>query len=571
MKSLEGLGKVLTTDVLVIGGGIGGIPAAIKARDNNVDVLIVDKAYVGFGGMAPRGGNGILALPSKGGIDEYVAFITKDIGLYLNDQKLLRKYAEMIYPTLEALHSWGVELSTEKDGTLAYFPFIGSPLYNTGINLYATDNMRKTAVKKGVKIQNQVNVTSLIKSGGRVVGAVGFDIVDGTFYIFRAKTVIVACGACEFKTTRMFTNNGEGTKLAWDAGAQMRNAEFAFVEIASEETAETIHGGHTFVFNQKGENIWKKYVKWNASDVCADMILGMEKEMREGNGPLFIDLDVMHNDEGWKAETVGLFSDTGGPKKLFPDKLSWVKRQIEREHKYFTQGSKPVVTFTIHGNLGCVRVDGDMKTTVDGLYVVGWDNANGSAIHGAFPQPAGQRGGGFMHSAATGIIGGVSAANEAKSLGSLAEIPTDLISELKEKAYANLNQEKGINPREVLDRIQKAVCPIDVFLRRSEASLNKAIGLLDQIKADLPKMAAADYHELKLCSEMNAMALTSELMVKSALARKETRSFHYREDYPKTDNKNWLKWVVANNVNGEVVTSTEDIPIKEYQYQPPNI
>jgi len=321
MNNIEESSKVLTTDVLVIGGGIAGIPAAIKAREEGVEVLIVDKAHVGFGGMAPRGGNGILGFPKDTDLNRYIEFLSRYVGKYLNDQNAAEKFAKMVYPSLEMIKEWGVMLSTDKNGDLAFFPFGDGLLQNTGINLNATDNMRKTAEMKGVKIQNHVAVTSLIRVGDKVIGAVGFDIYDGTFYIFKAKTIIVACGACEFKATRMFTNSGEGIKLAWDVGAQMRSAEFAFIEIADLNTAETIHGGHKYVFNQDGENIWDKYARENAVDVCAEMIIGMVKEMREGRGPLYIDLDIMHNNPAWLSDTLGS-KEEDGPKKLFPDKIS---------------------------------------------------------------------------------------------------------------------------------------------------------------------------------------------------------------------------------------------------------
>ena len=70
MVNLENAGKVITTDVLVIGGGIGGLTAALRAREQDVDVLIVDKANVGFAGMPSRAGNGILTLKKDSDIDE---------------------------------------------------------------------------------------------------------------------------------------------------------------------------------------------------------------------------------------------------------------------------------------------------------------------------------------------------------------------------------------------------------------------------------------------------------------------------------------------------------------------
>jgi succinate dehydrogenase/fumarate reductase flavoprotein subunit len=212
-----------------------------------------------------------------------------------------------------------------------------------------------------------------------------------------------------------------------------------------------------------------------------------------------------------------------------------------------------------------------MKTTVKGLYVIGADNANGSAIHGSAPLPAGQRGGSFMHCVVTGSIAGTNAADEVKAIDPHADIPADLISELKEQAYVSLNRKNGIDVRTMLTRVQNVACPINIMLRKSEQSLTRAIGQMNEIKADLTKLVAKDYHELKLCNEVEAMALTTEIMIKSALARTESRDFHFREDYPKIDNKHWLKWVLANNVNGDVVISTEDVPIKDYPYQPADL
>jgi succinate dehydrogenase/fumarate reductase flavoprotein subunit len=351
----------------------------------------------------------------------------------------------------------------------------------------------------------------------------------------------------------------------------MRSPEFLFMEVAAAETGETIHGAQAFVYNKDGESVWKKYVHWAAQDVCVELILGMVKEYEEGRGPLYMDLTKM--DEAFKvinADPNDPF--IGGLRRLFPDKISWVKRLVAREHEVFGGlGEKIPAKFALHGNCGFIRVDQNMKTTLDGLYAVGLDTGNGSAIFGSAPQPAGQRGGPFMYCTTTGCIGGESATLEAKNAGAFSEIPVDLVAGLKEKTYAGLNKANGINAREMLGRMQNATISIDVIIKKSEKSLNRAIGLLDEIKADLPKLAAKDYHELKLCREAEALALSSEIILKAGLERKESRDFHFREDYPEQDNKNWLKWVLADNVDGKVVISTEDVPVREYPIQPADI
>ena len=243
-------------------------------------------------------------------------------------------------------------------------------------------------------------------------------------------------------------------------------------------------------------------------------------------------------------------------------------RSGAREHEYVDLGEKPTVKTGLHGNSGPVRVDLDFKTTVDGLYVVGVDCCNGSGAFGAIPQPGGQRGSGLTFGITTGYIGGAKAAEYAKSVERLGEPDASDIMAKKTDAFACLNQSSGISAYDLIDRIQEAICPFDVCIRRSEASLTRAIEKIEAVKADLPKMKASDYHELMVCNETKAMALVAELMLRSALVRKESRGFHYREDYPEIDNKNWLKWTVADNVDGKVIISTEDIPMERYKFKP---
>ena len=51
IKDMEELGQVISTDVLVIGGGVGGLTAGIKSKESSVDVLVVDKGGIGWTGQ----------------------------------------------------------------------------------------------------------------------------------------------------------------------------------------------------------------------------------------------------------------------------------------------------------------------------------------------------------------------------------------------------------------------------------------------------------------------------------------------------------------------------------------
>jgi succinate dehydrogenase/fumarate reductase flavoprotein subunit len=50
--------------------------------------------------------------------------------------------------------------------------------------------------------------------------------------------------------------------------------------------------------------------------------------------------------------------------------------------------------------------------------------------------------------------------------------------------------------------------------------------------------------------------------------RTESRGFHFREDFPQRDDKNWLKWIVLQDASGKMAVSTEPVPIGTYKVKP---
>jgi succinate dehydrogenase/fumarate reductase flavoprotein subunit len=79
----------------------------------------------------------------------------------------------------------------------------------------------------------------------------------------------------------------------------------------------------------------------------------------------------------------------------------------------------------------------------------------------------------------------------------------------------------------------------------------------------VPKMRAVDPHDLRNAHEVRNMVLGAEMMLRAALFRTESRGSFYREDYPRRDDENWLKWVVLKEDAGKMKLWTEPVP-KEY-------
>ena len=118
MPRLEDLGEVLSTDLLIIGGGLAGLVAAIEAKAYPVDVLLVDKQTIGWSGKAPKVGGGLWVMLPDDDVDRFSEYHVKNVGCYLNDQELLYSYARESFKAIEKLMEWGVKLPKDEEGKL---------------------------------------------------------------------------------------------------------------------------------------------------------------------------------------------------------------------------------------------------------------------------------------------------------------------------------------------------------------------------------------------------------------------------------------------------------------------
>ena len=76
----------------------------------------------------------------------------------------------------------------------------------------------------------------------------------------------------------------------------------------------------------------------------------------------------------------------------------------------------------------------------------------------------------------------------------------------------------------------------------------------------LPEIRAKDLHELVKAVEVQSMVTIAEMILKSVLFRKESRGFVFREDYPMTDNIDWLKWIMVKKEAGKMRVWAEEFP-----------
>jgi succinate dehydrogenase/fumarate reductase flavoprotein subunit len=561
MSNLEALGEVVSTDLLIIGGGIGGLTAAISAMEESpeIDVLLVDKQTIGWSGKAPKTGGVLMVIGPEDDLEDFFEYQIRNIGEYLNDQDLLHALAKESYGLVEKLDTWGVKVARDAEGKPQTTKGFGPKWSIVGIDLNILIPLRKKARKMGAKMLNKIQVVDLLTQNRRVVGAVGFNIIDGRFYIFKAKSTLLANGSCNYKVERMWSAaNGDGIAAAYRAGAEMRNAEFGnFYDILIKDQDSPAVGSQAFIYNANGDQLVKLYGAENEPDIALATILGMEKEINEGKGPLVIDI------AGWQ----GRFASR--PRWERPHWDAFYGRSRKKMSKYGPPPvDKPEVTFSFHAELSPVKVDHNMKTTLEGLWAIGDTSYGGSALAGAvFAPPARMRGTGLLNAVFSAMRGGPSAARSIPE-ASPQEVDYAEVKKLKDEIFTHMEHNKGLTPADAVQTIQQIIVPIKYNLRRRKERMEEALSKLDALKQKLPDLFAKDGHALFQCHEAKAMALCAEMTYRSALMREESRGWHYREDFPERDDKNWLKWIIVKQEGGKMVLSTEQVPIDKYRIQP---
>ena len=538
-----------SADILIVGGGIAGLTAAVAAKEKNPDaeIIVVEKQTAGYGGKANKGG-GVLQYFDLEHMkpEDFLQYHVHAVGCYLGDQEVMKKYVSMNNEMIDRLDGWGVVVPKFKVPT-------GPMTYMFGIDLDSTLKMAAKARKLGVKIIDKVPVSDLLTDNGKIAGAVGYSLLDGTFYVFEAKAVILATGSQNYRVSEMWSNGrGDGIAAAYRAGAEMRNTEFGnFGQLFRKESLHEVVFGENNMYNRLGENVTKNFRRFPEADISATALREWYDQMSQGKGPIYLHLPPRN----------------GGLDELWPRPYGqpfWKEQRREEEGK---DADMEVVPGLV-GEQSPVRVDINMATSIEGLYAAGDVCYCGSGGPGAVPAPPGRnRGSGILNAVFNGIVGGESAAEFIKA-AEKKPLDEEQVAALKDAAYAPLNREEGIDPIDVIDLIQDVMCPVENSIIMSQHRLDICMRKVAKAKEMAKEMKAKDFHELLSCHEAEAMVLCCEMQMRASMMRKESRGWFLREDFPMMDNDNWLKWIIVKEEDGEMTLHTEDIPIDKYDVQP---
>ncbi len=558
MKRSRQLNRI-KTDILVVGGGAAGCYAALRARDFFEDVLIVSKGMVGLStSSATLGGAANICFPE----DDHDLWMREIVerGEYLNDQEWVKLQLEKVYPLAMQLDRWATEYELkifEKDqnNLLARRKARGNIDTLTSVihGFPQMETFRKKLLERKVKLMEKFMATDLVvdEGQGRVGGIFGFNYRNGKFFAIQARAVVLAAGGCSFKiglASPAAACTGEAQRMAYEAGVVLRNLDQAMSQ--SNPKGIEMHGMTLFAgvggkfLNGAGEEFMLKYDPQVGSRArLTKLVIGMAKEVESGRGPIFMDLTRTspENQEMLKRvlpESMKAFESVG---------IDPFKERIPWGPLFF--GSQ------IHG--GGIHIDTRCASNLPGLYAAG--DTTCTPEHGtwsitglniSFAWLSGYRAGEYACRYARDISG----TEKRHRIGVR-------LADFLNAASGPLKRNRGITPEEITQYLWKIITPYQVCYLRNEERLSDALGKLETLKYEiLPQIVAKDLHGLVKALEVRSMVHIAEIILKSVRCRKESRGFVYREDFPLTDNINWLKWIMVQKENDRMRVWPQDFP-----------
>jgi len=537
-------------DVLVVGGGLAGIRAAIAAVDVNprLKIGMVSKVYPMRSHTVSAEGGAAAVLRPEDSYETH-AFDTIKGSDYLADQDVVEAFVREAPIEIIQMEHWGCPWSREPDGKISARPFGGMTTWRT---CFAADktgfHMLHTVFQTSLQFEqihrhDEAFATKLLIEDSRCVGVVAIDMRSGRFQAITAKSVILATGG--LGRLYAFTTNGnictgDGMALAYRAGVGLKDMEMVqfhptglpFTGIL---ITEAVRGEGGYLINKVGERFLKRYVpnkmELGPRDIISRAMITEFEEGRGFEGPhgKYMHLDVRHLGED-----------------VIDRKLPFM-RELGREFVGIDIVKDPIPVRPVqHYMMGGVDADIAGATPIAGLYAAG-ECAN-----------VGLNGGNRLGSNSLseclvfGAAAGRAAAEHASVAMAVGANPVDaLLADETRRIETSFLDKKGGEERigTIREEMQHDMDAGAGVFRTKEGleTLTRQLGSLrDRFERIKIEDSSRTFNtELTAALELDFMLEVAESVAYSALAREESRGAHARRDFPERDDAKWLKHTLA--------------------------
>ncbi len=549
--------EVREHDVLIIGAGGAGLRAAVSAaEDHGLSVGIVTKSLLGKAHTVMAEG-GIAA--AVGNVDREDSwrqhFIdTMKSGKFLNNWQMVETFAKEAPDRVIELEQWGALFNRTPEGKISQRAFGGHTYRRlshvgdrTGLELIRT--MQEKVLATDAEIYMETTVTKLLKTNGRVVGALAYTRESGKFIHFKAKAVVMATGGWGriFKvTSNSWEGTGDGVVLSYDVGAELVDMEMMQFHptgmvwppgVRGLLVTEGVRGEGGLLRNSEGKRYMENYDKEKMELSTRDVVARANyTEVQEGRG----------------SEHGGVYLD------ITHLGYDGIMKKLPTMHEQFLKladidiSKEAMEVFpTVHYTMGGVMIDAETcASTVPGLFAAG-EVAGG--LHGA-----NRLGGNSLSDLLVfGRRAGDGAAAYVKESVHSADIEErEVVKEIGRVLEPLEKKEEGESPYLIQQELQAAMMEHANLMRDGDSlkeGLGKVLALKDRLeRISVPgsRMFNPGWHTAQ---DVRYLVQISEIIVRTALERTERRGAQWRLDYDGPDDElGNLNFVVSKDDQGEV-------------------
>lgn len=546
--------KYVETDILILGSGGAGLFAAHHAadQDSDINIIVAAKGLVGKSGCTRmvQGGYNVVLHPDDS-IEKHFKDTIKGGG-GINNQEMAWVLVNDAPARIRELETkMGVFFDRNEDGTIHQKPFAGQSFDRTvhrgdltGIEIISRlfDQLYS---KPNITTWSEVRALDLLidHDKGRVAGCLMLDIPSGELIVVCCKSVIVGTGgaATMYKiATPSLEKSGDGMAMCYRAGTEfldMEMMQFHPTGLLVENSRlnggvleEGLRGAGGHLKNALGERFMKYYDAERMERSTRDRVSrAAYMEIMAGRGTKLggVYIDVSHLGK----ENV---------LKMFPGMVERCK-DVGKDLSV-----EPVeISPAAHFHMGGVKVTIDCESEIPGLFVAGED---AGGVHGANRLG----GNGVCDSTVFGARAGDAAAVYVKNLKHIPEISEKELYSLIEEVNAPFNRKDGENPFHIREDLKNLMWE-KVGLVRNETDLKIAEEELKILEERINRVSVKGSTKYNLTWQewlnVRNLLTIAKMVTSSALIREESRGSHYREDFPESNDKDWLSNIYMRKGN----------------------